>query len=350
MGKKRESTKKNNVFAKLGIVLIVLIVIISGAVSLYLGKAAKPLNADTTDTVLISIPSGSGTGTIAEILVSNKIINSASNFKLLSKIEGNDGKFKAGSYSLSPSMSYQEIVDSLISGNSATTRFTIPEGLTLSETADRLADKNLINTDAFMKAAESSNFDYKFMSLLPNGSNRLEGFLYPETYDVFTNASEEDILIRMLSQFDKLVTEEYYTRAAELGYDMYDIVTIASLIEKETRVSAERATVASVIYNRMAINMPLQIDATVQYALGNHKERLDYNDTEVDSPYNTYQHIGLPPGPICSPSIDSIKAALYPDTTNYYYYVLKPEMNGAHNFSNTYEEFLKNKKAYLKAL
>ena len=317
---------------------------------MYLSKAAKPFNDNSKDSIAVTIPSGSSTGKIADILASNKIIDSASNFKLLSKIGGNDGKFKAGTYSLSASMSYQEIVDSLISGNSDTTRFTIPEGLTLVETADKLAGKNLINKDEFMSAAETGNFDYKFMSLLPEGPNRLEGFLYPETYDVFTTASEEDIINRMLSQFDKLVTEDYYKRASELGYDMYDIVTIASLIEKETRVNAERATVASVIYNRLAIKMPLQIDATVQYALGNHKERLDYNDTEVNSPYNTYQHNGLPPGPICSPSIDSIKAALYPASTNYYYYVLKPEMNGAHNFSNTYEEFLKNKQAYLKAL
>jgi UPF0755 protein len=317
---------------------------------MYLSKAGEPLDANNTETVLISIPSGSGTASIGDILVSNNIISSASNFKLLSKIGGNDGKYKAGEYSLSPSMSYQEIIDSLIAGNSNTTRFTIPEGLTLSETEDKLASNNLINIDAFKDAVENSTFDYKFMSLLPNGSNRLEGFLYPETYDVFTTASEEDIINRLLSQFDKLVTDEYYTRATELGYDMYDIVTIASLIERETRVSVERATVASVIYNRLAINMPLQIDATVQYALAEHKERLSYSDTEVDSPYNTYQNTGLPPGPICSPSIDSIEAALYPEDTNYYYYVLKPEMNGAHNFSNTYEEFLKNKKAYTNAL
>lgn len=350
MGNKRVSNKKNKFFVKFAIIFVILIVVFAGSVNMYLSKAAKPFNDNSKDAITVTIPGGSSTGKIAEILASNKIIDSASNFKLLSKIGGDDGKFKAGTYSLSASMSYQEIVDSLISGNSDTTRFTIPEGLSLAETVDKLAGKNLINEDEFISVAETGNFNYKFISLLPEGPNRLEGFLYPETYDVFTTASEEEIINRMLSQFDKLVTDDYYKRASELGYDMYDIVTIASLIEKETRVSSERATVASVIYNRLAIKMPLQIDATVQYALGNHKERLDYNDTEVDSPYNTYQHNGLPPGPICSPSIDSIKAALYPVSTNYYYYVLKPEMNGAHNFSNTYEEFLKNKRAYLKAL
>lgn len=349
MGKMNQIKGKSKKINLAAIVLVVIIVLI-GSCIYYINNLGNPLDKNNTQILSVSIPQGSGTNSIGQILQDNKIISSASKFKLLSKIEGNDGKYKAGEYSLSPAMTTQQIMEIIISGESNTSRFTIPEGLTVKQTAEKLAAKNLINTESFMSEVQSGNFNYKFMSLLPNNENRLEGFLYPETYDIYTTSSEHDIINRMLSQFDKLVIDEYYTRATEMGYDMYKIITIASLIERETLVSSEKPTVASVIYNRLAINMPLQIDATVQYALPEHKDRLDYKDLQIDSPYNTYQNTGLPPGPICSPGIDSIKAALYPSDTNYYYYVLSAEKNGSHKFSNTYEEFLNNKKQYINSL
>ncbi|QHI73694.1 endolytic transglycosylase MltG [Aminipila terrae] len=349
MGKRNQSKVKGKIF-NIIVIISVLVVILTGSIFYYVSNLGKPFDKNNTRAVAVNIPPGSGTGTIGQILQKNRIISSANNFKLLSKMDGNDGKYKAGEYSLSPSMTIEQIMKIIISGDSNTGRFTIPEGLTLKETAEKLAAKNLINKESFMSEAQYGTFNYKFMSLLPNNANRLEGFLYPETYDIYTTASEHEIINKMLAQFDKLVTDEYYNRATAMGYDMYKIITIASLIEKETLVSSEKATVASVIYNRLAINMPLQIDAAVQYALPEHKDRLDYNDLQVNSPYNTYQNTGLPPGPICSPGIDSIKAALYPADTNYYYYVLSAEKNGSHKFSNTYEEFLKNKKAYIKSL
>lgn len=188
------------------------------------------------------------------------------------------------------------------------------------------------------------------MEYLPAGANRLEGFLFPETYDVFATSMEHDIINRLLGQFDAVYKDEYYNRATELGYDLNQIITIASLIERETRVDSERAIVASVIYNRLNMGMALQIDATVQYALGEQKDRLSYKDTEIDSPYNTYKVPGLPPGPICSPGEASIKAALYPENTQYVYYVLDAKMDGSHRFSKSYDEFLKNKNAYINAL
>ncbi|QIB69445.1 endolytic transglycosylase MltG [Aminipila butyrica] len=347
MGKKRRRHAPGKKYAG-GLLLIILLLL--GLSIWYVSNLGKPLNAGDTQVLSVNIPQGSGTSNIGQILQEEQIIASAGRFQLLSKIDGNDGKYKAGEYSLSPSMTLQQIMDIIISGDSSTSRFTIPEGLTVKETAERLHAQNFINQEAFFSEVQSGSFDYKFMELLPPGENRLEGFLYPETYDIYTTASEHDIIQKMLSQFDKLVGEEYYARAQEMGYSMYQIVTIASLIEKETLVSAERPTVASVIYNRMAINMPLQIDAAVQYALPEHKSRLTNKDLQVDSPYNTYQNTGLPPGPICSPGIDSIEAALYPASTNYYYYVLSADQNGTHKFSNTYEEFMKNKKAYIKSL
>lgn len=346
---KKRKNQKGKAFSPLKAIILVMIIVAVG-IGIYFANLDSPCDKNSTELYSVEIPTGSGTAAIGQILENQGIIKSSAKFKLVSKLEAYDGKYKAGVYSLSPSMPMSEIMEIIISGVSNTSRFTIPEGLTLSQTADRLEKENLINRDAFMSEIQHGSFEYRFMNLLPDSENRLEGFLYPETYDVYSNADEHDIIEKMLSQFDRLVTDEHYQRAEAMGYDMYDIVTIASLIERETLVSSEKGKVASVIYNRLAVGMPLQIDASVQYALPEHKERLSYDDLKVDSPYNTYQKKGLPPGPICSPGIDSIEAALYPENTNYYYYVLSPDNDGSHRFSNTYEEFLRNKKEYTNSL
>ena len=334
------------------LVAVILGVIIGFGVPSYIGSCYKALNtADETVTTVV-IPSGSGTEAIGSILEESGIINSGFKFKLASKFEGNDGKYKAGTYALSPSMDAITIMDIIISGDSDgnTTRFTIPEGVTVREVAQILSDKNLINYDVFMDELEHGDFDYDFVKDLPAGENRLEGYLYPETYEIYTDASEHDIINKMLAQYDKVVTDEYYKQAKAMGYSMYDIITIASIIEEETLYKAERPIVASVIYNRLNIGQKLQVCVSVQYALPEHKEELTYKDLEIESPYNTYKYAGLPPGPICSPSISSIEAALNPADTDYYYYVLSDKNDGSHNFSNTYSEFQQNKQNYKDSL
>lgn len=346
----RNRRKKSGKLIAILIMLIVIVLAIGIGVNLYINSAKKPLDPQATETVAIIIEPGLGTNAIGSILYENGIIKSADGFKLIAKLSGNDGKFKAGDYVLSASMSVDEIMGKLIVGNTSSIRFTIPEGLTIRETTKLLADKGMINEETFLQEIENGSFDYKFVEYLPAGANRLEGFLFPETYDVFATSMEHDILNRLLGQFDAVYKDEYYSRATELGYDLNQIITIASLIERETRVDSERAIVASVIYNRLNMGMALQIDATVQYALGEQKDRLSYKDTEIDSPYNTYKVPGLPPGPICSPGEASIKAALYPESTQYVYYVLDAKMDGSHRFSKSYDEFLKNKNAYINAL
>lgn len=321
-----------------------------GGFMLYLDNGGKAVEPGSAAAVNVTIPSGAGTGKIAAILLEKGVIGSETVFKLQSRTKGTDGKYKAGEYALSPGMSMSEIMDVLVAGKVNTMRFTIPEGYTVKQTRDKLAAEGLINGEAFDQEASSGQFDYRFLKDLPPGKNRLEGYLYPETYDVFTTASEKDIINRMLSQFDKVFTDRDYDRAEELELSINQVVTIASMIERETMVDSERAKVASVIYNRLKKGQKLQIDATVQYALGKQKDRLLYKDLEVDSPYNTYKIAGLPPGPICSPGAESIKAALYPDDTDYYYYVLKPELNGEHNFAKTDSEFQKYKNQYIKAI
>lgn len=346
MGRKYRVKKKSN----FGLVIILVLVIVMGAciigANAYINGLNKPYDDTSEDYCTVSVPTGSTTTRIGQILEEQGVIKSASDFKIYSKVKKYDGTLKAGEYTLSRSMTLTEILDILQSGVSDTMRFTLPEGLTVNQTADRLAEQNLINRDEFMNLLQYGDFDYKFIDSLPAGENRLEGFLFPETYEIFTNASEEDIINRLLAQFDTVFTDEYYKRAEELGYSVKDIVTIASLIERETRVDEERAVVASVIYNRLAIGQALQIDATVQYALGEQKQFLTYADTQINSPYNTYMIPGLPPGPICSPGKASIEAALYPEDTDYYYYVLKAADSTEHNFAETYDQFLVYKSQY----
>ncbi len=348
--KSRKRRKKKN---GLLIGAVIVIFIIAGAVggfSLFMSSADRAFHPDDTQMINVAIPSGTGTSGIASILEQNGIIASGDTFRLQSRLKGLDGKYKAGEYALSPSMTTTEIMDVLISGNVNTMRFTVPEGYDLRKTEDKLSAEGFINRELFEQEIESGNFPYEFLKDAPQGANRLEGYLFPNTYDVFTTATEHDIIDRMLRQFDAVFTDECYQRTEELGLSINEVVTIASLIERETRVDSERAVVASVIYNRLARGQKLQIDATIQYALDEPKEFLTYADLEIDSPYNTYKIDGLPPGPICSPGEASIMAALYPESTDYIYYVLGKELNGAHKFTADYNQFLVYKDEYKQAI
>ena len=329
---KRHNKVKSKTRLIISFVVVVGVLILAAAVifSLYMGKESSPMDPNNKEAVTVTIPSGTGTGGIAGILEENKLIDNTGVFKLQSKTKGYDGKYKAGEYSLSPSMSMDEIMKVLIAGKADTVRFTIPEGYDIKRTTEKLASEGLINADVFAKEIESGQFDYKFLSDAPAGADRLEGFLFPETYDIYTTANEHDIIDKMLSQFNKVFTDEYYARAKELNMSVRDVITLASIIEREARVPEDRPIIASVFYNRLKIGMPLQSCATVQYILGEQKAVLSIKDTKIESPYNTYLNKGLPPGPIASPGADSIKAALYPADTNYLYFLAKGD--GSHAF------------------
>lgn len=342
---------KGRLVVSLLIILSILAVCTVVGFKLYISAAAAPMDPASTSYVNVNIPSGSSTNRIGVILSDNELVKDPSKFKLIVRLEGYEGKLKAGEYSLSKSMTTQEILEILaLGGAAATKRFTIPEGYSIAKTADKLEDEGFINRETFLDEVENGEFSYKFMTELPDGPNRLEGFLFPETYEVYADATEDDIINRMLSQFDAVFIDEYYARANELGLSLHKIITIASLIESESKISFERPIVASVIYNRLSIGMPLQLDATVQYALGETKERLLYKDLEIDSPYNTYIIPALPPGPICSPGEEAIHAALYPDETDYIFYVLKPDKSGEHNFAKDINEFNRYKTQYINSL
>lgn len=334
---------------KKGVLVLLIIFVVATCVGAFALSSLKPVSS-SEKAVAIDIPVGSNTASIAGILKEKGLIKNKVVFKIFSKVKKYDGTYKAGVYQMSESMNMDEMMKIMVEGKSDSLCLTIPEGLTLAQIAAIFEKKGISSEDEFFEEVENGKFDYKFMKYLPQGKNRLEGFLYPETYFTYKNAGVHDVIDKMLAQFDKLCTEEYYAKAKSMDMDIYKAVTVASLIQRETMAKKEGNKVASVIYNRIEAGMPLGIDAAIQYALPEHKQRLTYEDLKVDSPYNTYTHKGLPPGPICSPEISALEAALNPADTDYIYYVLSPNNDGTHNFSKTYEEFLVNKRKYKESL
>src|SRR5918997_1298330 len=222
-----------------------------------------------------------------------------------------------------------------------TLKITVPEGLDLEETAGEVAGQSDVSAAAFEGAGRRADYGYGFLE--DRGTESTEGFLFPKQYEFEEGATAPQMVIRMLEQYLLETQTLDISEAKErLGLTEYDLVIVASLIEKEAASPEERPLVASVIYNRLRKDMPLQIDATVLYALDRPKEELSLADLKIDSPYNTYENAGLPPGPICSPSRQSLEAAIDPAETDYLYYVLKA--NGEeHFFTSNYNEFLEMK-------
>ena len=313
--------------------------------------------------VSFTIERGSGYNTIGRDLEAAGLIKDAKTFAYKTRLLGLGSKYQAGDFLLSPSMTLGEIMEELQDAKKETVRFTIPEGMCITEVAEKLASEGVISSAGeFYEALDSFDASgYWFMDGVkseypdPSGSvsakaNRFEGFLFPETYDVYADASASDVIKRMLDQFGKEFGTELQDKLKASGKDIKEIVTMASLIERETRDDSERPLIASVIVNRLKAGMPLQIDATQQYILGDPKALLSTEDTLIASPYNSYTNKGLPPGPIASPGIASIKAALEPADSDYLFYVLKSYGGDSHNFSASYEEFLKNKADYQKTI
>ncbi|MDO8886743.1 endolytic transglycosylase MltG [Candidatus Oleimmundimicrobium sp.] len=298
--------------------------------------------------VLVEIPAGSGINEIGKILVQKKVVSSAFYFDLYAKFSGLGSRFKSGKYNLREGMSYSEVIGILNKGPNTPKKFykvSIPEGFTLEQIAERLGKNTTIDSEEFKELAlngeglEVANYD--FLKEVPVKS--LEGYLFPKTYSFSEDATAKDVLKIMLSQFNQEISKFDFSPADEKGLSTHEIITIASLIEKEVKIPEERELVSAVIYNRLEKNIALQICATVQYILPQRKTSLFEEDLKIDSPYNTYLHTGLPPGPICSPGSTSIEAALNPALVDYLYYVLTGS-DGHHTFTSSYDEFLKAKK------
>lgn len=313
---------------------------------LYFMASLSPVaSRENAREVVVTVPTQASAGQVAKILKESGLVRSPHVFRLYARWRGLDGRLKAGEYSLSNGLSTPEVLRELVEGKLAVQSFTVPEGFTTAQVADLLAAKGLVDRGEFLRAVASEKFSYPFLRGLPEGERRLEGYLFPDTYQVTRGSSESSIIDLMLRRFEKESRDmDYQAQVDKAGLTLHQAVTIASMVEREARVDEERPVIAGVIRNRLERSIPLQIDATVQYALGANKPKIYYKDLEVDSPYNTYKVNGLPPGPIAMPGRASLLAAVNPVRTGYLYYVAKPD--GTHAFATNLADHNANKERY----
>jgi UPF0755 protein len=282
----------------------------------------------------IEIKEGTSLLFIAEKLKSERLIRSKFSFILLALLTGKGRKLKAGYYELSPTLPSWKILGILAEGKVKKIKVTIPEGFTIRQIGQRLEEAGIISSKEFISLATDAPFTLRMIVGAPSGN--LEGFLFPDTYYFSKGESPENIVKTMLWNFRKKVLDKVKGKG-ELPF--YDTLKLASLVEWEAKHDEERRLIAGVLLNRLKKGMKLECDATIQYVLPQHKERITYKDLEMDSPYNTYKVKGLPPTPICNPGLPSIEAALNPEDTPFLFYVARPD--GYHIFSLTAEEHLK---------
>ncbi len=302
-----------------------------------LGDRGGSMTTGERRSVYVTVQPGMTASSIGEMLEQRGVIGSKQKFWLIAKLGGEERKFKAGTYHMYVNMPIREALDVLVGGEVSMLRFTIPEGFTVREIASRLERDGIVQSKEFLDKAR--NFaPYRYMKASRQTMFRSEGFLFPDTYEVEPGTSSEAILQMMVRNFDDKLTDEMRAKAEKLNLSVYELVTLASLVEKEARYEEDRPIIAQVFFKRLEINMPLQSDTTIQYLLDAPKEDVTYADTEIDSPYNTYQHYGLPPGPIANPGLDSIEAVLNPADTDYLYFVA--DRAGHNHYSNNYDEHL----------
>ena len=295
----------------------------------------------TTKTILVA-----DMGDVATALKNAGIIDYKPLFKFYAMISNTDTKLDPGTYTLSTELDYRAIVKKMQFGSDSQVRTTVtfPEGFTMKEIFNRLEENKICKYDDLMESAANHEFSYKFLEGIPLGdASRLEGFLFPDTYEFYQGMTPEAAIDTFLQIFHYKLTAEMWDLAAARGYSMRDVVNMASLIEKEAANDEERPIIAGIIYNRLKANMSLGIDAAIQYTYEEHKDVLTGADFEVDTPYNLRMYKGFPPTPICSPGFASIMAVLKPTDNNYYYYALDVAA-GTHRFftdSNSFNAFVK---------
>ena len=289
---------------------------------------------------LIIVQEGMTTADIAQLLHEKKLVKDPTAFRWEARYKGLATKLQAGPYQIEGGLSNGAIVDVMVKGRVKQLRFTVPEGFTVVKTAKKLEAEGLGKADKFIAAAKNyAPFDY-MQTDNPDVLFKAEGFIYPATYELPVGLSEDKILAILVGQFDEYMREEKIPeKCAKQGLQLRQVVNLAAMVELEAVFAEEQPRIAGVFLKRLAIGMPIQSDTTIQYLLGSQKEIITFDDTKIQSPYNTYQNPGLPPGPIGSPGMSAIKAVLEPEKTEYLYFVA--EKDGHHRFTKTYSEHLR---------
>lgn len=347
--------KKTSFFIISAIILIILLVLFFGY--LYVSSGLKPVDKKDTSIVDVEVPLGSSTSNIAKTLEDNNIIKNAKLFTIYVKVK-NKSDFQAGNYELSPSQTIDEVIEELQSGkliNEALSKVTIPEGKSLEEIAELYSKKFDFSKEDFIKTASDESFIKELQESYPNTITNevldndirypLEGYLYASTYEYFQEDPPiKDIITSMVDRTDNHLTDVLAEK--EVDFTIHELLTLASIVERESKFDEDRPKIAQVFINRIDLDMKLQSDITASYALGEHKILMSYDDIAIESPYNTYSIKGLPVGPIDSPSIESIQAVITPegkDFTEEYFYA-RP--SGETLYSKNLEEHNKIKKQY----
>ena len=356
--RKKESKITRNIVRLFAIILAV--IVIGGGVYgyYYVSSALKPVNAQQTQTVEVEIPAGSSVKQIAKILEDNKLIRNSKIFNFYIKFKNVAG-FKAGFYQLSPSMDIDQILGQLADGgkdkSANVAKVVVREGETLIGIAEEVEKSTKYSKEDFMNKVQEQAFIDQLVQKFPrlfkdaqkaqNVRYFLEGYLYPATYDADENKTLQMIIEEMVAKTDSILSK-YYAKISQGDYNVHEILTMASLLEKEGYKLEDRQKIASVFYNRLQKNMMLQTDISVLYALGEHKEVVTLKDLEVNSPYNLYRNRGMGPGPFNSPSEEAILAAIDPAQTDYEYFVADIQTKEVY-FAKTYEEHLALKAKYV---
>lgn len=321
-------------------VLMVLCAMIGGAI-FFVEYLIGPVNQATPVTVQFNVAEGSSVSAIARGLEKVELIRNHTYFTAVTRLLGVENKIKAGYYEFTTGMSIRDLIRKLVKGEVMTTKLTIPEGLTVKEMGELIQTRVDIPKEDFFTAVR--NYQPEFMTE-HDVEFPVEGFLFPDTYQLPYNVTADALVQMMVNRFVSVVgLEPVEVRGRTLS--MWEVVTIASLIEEEAKLDEDRPKISGVIYNRLDERMNLQLCASVLYVLGVKKERLSIAETKIDSPYNTYRNPGLPPGPISNPGMEAIRAAMNPANVEYLFYIATPD--GTTYYSKTYEEHLRTIEKYL---
>lgn len=317
-------------------IIIILVLVISFLVS-FKKVINKPL--DTTEDIVINVKDGDSFYSIINALSNENKIKGVPLIKLYVKISGKNIEVKQGEYVLEKNLTVNELINKLTSESSLNTvKFTVPEGYTINDISEKLENEGICSKEDFIDAIKDYELP-KFAKINSEKKYNLEGYLFPDTYLIKVGETPKEIITKMVSRFKEVLDIALSeTNTSIANEDIETVVNIASMIEKEARIDEERALISSVIENRLNDGMMLQIDATVIYALGEHVTTVLDKHLETDSPYNTYKNYGLPVGPISNPGLESIKAALKPEKTDYLFYVLQDDKT--HYFTNNDVDFM----------
>lgn len=327
----------------LALLAVIIVLIVGAGAWLYILFRPVPVSREN---VSFDVRSGDTLDQVAQQLQASGLIRSAWAFRLYAHFSGGGHDLQAGHYLFRKGLSISEILSALEHGSvvSNNVTVTIPEGFTVQQIAERLAADGVCSVSAFLQTEQHDQFTEPFLQQIgksPQIKYRLEGYLFPDTYDFDRGEPAHDVIDTMLQDFAQHVNDQVMREIQAEGTTLPVVITEASMVEREAKVPSERPIIASVIDNRLKANMPLQIDATIEYILG-HQNIVTDRDLQVQDPYNTYLHTGLPPGPIANPGMASIEAVLHPAHTNYYYYVAKNDGSGEHYFAQSYSQQLHN--------